>query len=395
MIFGDNKIIPFPERLKSQMIDEIGKGKQIDYPERLKKQVALYTGNGQNTGRSIKETPTMRSFPLRERLMLDMDEKSETYLMPSPNGSMVTISIGTSIRVVNGFAEGIIPDRFRVPKILKSGDYELYWYLKYVCGYIENGEAGKLFPNRVKHFRIEDKAGDAKKKTNTLKTKSAVEYKLTASEAETGISDTKMIELAYVYRVASPKDRTREELAIEILGKVESDERVKDYSKGADLQGYAFFLSIVKDVTATRYRVLVQRSIDEEFITYDVNSGAWRFVNNKKLLGTPEYFGQPIVKVPPGRDHNEIILSKVKTDKEFFEALVSAIEVGEVVSSPIEDKDEDEMTIVERLEKQAKAQEGAGDFAGAIKTLEGLMKENASLKGVYAMKIGKLKNKLK
>ena len=396
MIFIDNQMVVFPAKLRDRMMDEIGKGKKIVYPSRLTKKVALYSPEGNSTGRVIEETPTVRSFPLSERMMLDVDPASPSYLMPSESGSMVTVAIGKALRVANGFAEGVVPDRFKEPRVLKQGDYELYWYLKHICGYVENGEAGKKNRDRAKHFRIEDKAGDAKVKTTGIRSKSAVEFKLTGAESETGITDTKMAELAYVYRVASPKDHTRDELAMEILKRVESDQRVKDYSKGSDSQGYEFFLSMLKDVQSTRFRVLVQRSIDEEFITFDANQSAWRFVKNKRMLGTPEYYGQLIVKVPPGRDANEIILSKVKTDKEFYDSMVEAIETGEVTAEvpEVEEKPLEEMSMVEILEAQAKEQEKDGDIKGAIKTLESLMVENKAMKNIYAMKKGKLAKQL-
>lgn len=395
MILVNNRVVEISAELRNKLKQEIGEqGKRINYLKRYRKTVQLYDASGQATGRYKPVAPTGKIFPMKADAMLDMDPKSETYLLPSKSGERVTVEVGTGVKTENGVTTLRNVERFSSPKKILDHEYEHYWFLKYICPYIQNGDGGKK--SKVHHYEIENKAAEATARVTERKVRVKVEHMLSADEAETGITYKKLCELAYAYAIANPMKMERDLLADTILSRVQSDERTREYSHGSDLKGYEFFISLIEDKTDFRYRVAAQKAIDEDIIGFDANTNSWRRVADKSQLGTPHYFGGVIVKVSDGMKAMVGLLEYMRKNKdivsEFEESVSGEARVGKVASPK---KNPEEMTEVELALRQVEEMKAQNNLLGAISILERLKETDRANKQSYSTKIMHLNNKLK
>lgn len=389
MIVINNKLVEIPAKFRSELMKMIGEGKKIKFPKRFVRTVPIYSASGSSTGRYAQETPMVRSFPLSAYTMLDMNEESENYLKPTTSGEYCLIEIGQRIKTENGTTSVTAVERFSKPRVLKTQDYELFWFLYYICPYVENGKGAK--PGGVHHFEIEDKETDAKVKNEARKIKAKVEHMLSGDEAETGLTDKKITELAYIYGVSNPQKLGRELLCETILTRIEKDEKTREYSEGDDEKGYGFFVKILADINEFKYRAIAQKAIDNELIGFDTNSQLWRYIADKHVVGTPAYFGNVVVKKGPNQKPMSALVEHVRKDASTFAYLESVV-TGKIpatsasVASPIE-----EMTDVEKKIAFAKELEQSKNFAAAYQIYIELKEEDKANKQSHTLNANRLK----
>lgn len=395
MILINNQVVELPKSLREQLQKEIGKeGKRINYVKRYRKVAPLYNMSGQPTGQYAPVQPKAKNFPMRAvDIMLDMTPDSETYLQPVENGTTVTVEVGTGVKTENGITTLRNVTRFATPKKIVSNEYEHYWFLKYICPYIENGAGGKK--SKVHHYEIENKEAEATARVTERKVRVKVEHLLSADEAESGISYKKLCELAYAYAIANPMNMQRDLLSDTILNRVQIDERTREYSHGSDLKGYEFFISLIDNKVDFRYRVAAQKAIDDELIGFDANTQCWRRVADKTHLGTPHYFGGVIAKVGEGIKPMVGLLDFMRKNPNIvaeFEESGSGEAGSAKVASP--KKSLDEMSEVEIALEQVDEMKKNGNFLGAISILENLMEVDRANRQSYSTKIMHLKKKM-
>jgi len=389
MIVINNKLVEIPVKFRGELMKMIGEGKKIKFPKRFVRTVPIYSPSGSSTGRYAQETPMVRSFPLSAYTMLDMNPQSENYLKPTKSGEYCLVEIGQRIKTENGTTSVTSVERFSKPRVLKNQDYELFWFLYYICPYVENGKGAK--PGGVFHFEIEDKDTDARVKNEARKVRAKVEHLLSGDEAETGLTDKKIIELAYIYGVSNPQKLGRELLCETILNRVEKDEKTREYSEGDDEKGYAFFAKILTDMNEFKYRAVSQKAIDNEILGFDSNSQSWRYIADKHVIGTPAYFGNLIVKKGPNQKPMSALVEHVRKDSSTFNYLESVV-TGQVpvaslgVASPLE-----EMTDTEKKVAFAKQLEQSKNFAAAYQIYTELKEEDKANKQSHTLNANRLK----
>ena len=389
MIFVNNKLVELPAALRAELINEIGeKGKKIIYPKEFRKKTPVYSQSGTPTGQYIEEKPVQRSFPMRTQLRLNLET-----MMPDPKGAFVEVVVGRAEKVEAGMATKLTGERFEKPKTLKGDEYETFWYLKYICPFVKNSVSFKR--GGVYHFEIEDKATESKQNLNAKKQRSKVEYLLSHDESETGLTDKKIIELAYIYGVQAPKEYIREELCDIILKRVETDERTKEFSVDPDKKGYEFFTSIIQDKTEATFRVAIQKAIDEEIISFDVANSSWRYVNDKRHIGTNAYYGGVILKVATGLRPYPALIDKLRKDRVLLDNLIETLRTPQGVLEDIKvtkDASEDgEASEIDELRTIANGYKKEGNYDLAIKAFEELRKKDKARAGYYAIELKRCK----
>jgi hypothetical protein len=394
MIVINNRLVELPQALRTQLVKEIGEGKNINFIKSLRKTAPIYNVSGNATGQYMPVKPVMRSFALSSSLLLDMNLESENYLKPSPDGEYCTVEVGQSIKTENGITQLKSVERFSKPRRLSSKDYEVYWFLVYICPYIENGVSSKK--GGVHHYEIENKEKEAQVKSQSRKIRAKVEHLLSGDESETGISKEKLVEIGYAYAIANPNLLGRDLLTETILEKIQVDEKTREYSTGSDEKGYDFFLKIIEDKVDFKYRVTAQKAIDNDIIGFDSNASSWRYVSDKKQLGTPLYFGGVIVKVAQGVKPVQALLEHMRKHKDVLGNFEGELEEGQIARKNARgEKSFDEMTDVEKAEKLAEELVQKGNYSGAISVYEELKELDRSNKQRWQGKILGLTKKAK
>lgn len=389
MIVINNKLVEIPVKLRTELVNMIGDGKKVKFPKRFVRTVPIYSPSGSSTGQFAQETPMVRSFPLSAYTMIDLNPDSETYLKPNPKGEYCLVEIGQRIKTENGTTSVTSVERFAKPRVLKAQDYELFWFLYYVCPFVANGKGAK--PGGVHHFEIEDKETDAKVKNEARKIKAKVEHMLSGDEAETGLTDKKIVEIAYVYGISSPQKLTRELLCETILTRIEKDEKTREYSEGDDEKGYGFFVKILADINEFKYRAIAQKAIDNELIGFDTNSQSWRYIADKHVVGTPAYFGNVVVKKGPNQKPMSALVEHVRKDVSTFAYLESVVTGQVPVTLASEASPAMEMTEVEKKVAFAKELEQSKNFAAAYQMYLELKEEDKANKQSHTLNANRLK----
>lgn len=389
MIVINNKLVEIPVKLRTELVNMIGDGKKVKFPKRFVRTVPIYSPSGSSTGQFAQETPMVRSFPLSAYTMIDLNPDSETYLKPNPKGEYCLVEIGQRIKTENGTTSVTSVERFAKPRVLKAQDYELFWFLYYICPFVANGKGAK--PGGVHHFEIEDKETDAKIKNEARKIKAKVEHMLSGDEAETGLTDKKIVEIAYVYGISSPQKLTRELLCETILTRIEKDEKTREYSEGDDEKGYGFFVKILADINEFKYRAISQKAIDNELIGFDTNSQSWRYIADKHVVGTPAYFGNVVVKKGPNQKPMSALVEHVRKDASTFAYLESVVTGQVPVTLASEASPVMEMTEVEKKVAFAKELEQSKNFAAAYQMYLELKEEDKANKQSHTLNANRLK----
>lgn len=397
MIIVNNERVELPKKFKDELQNKLRNGVNVNYLKSKIKKAALYTLSGTDTGRTIEETPKMRSFPMERQLLLDLDPASPNYLKPdNVNGTLATICIASNVEIKNGDIVGFKKVKFKKATKLNIQDYETYYFLYYISDKVKNGLSGKYGRNH--HYEIEDLKAEAVVKVANTKAEAKAKYLLTGEAEETGISDAKLVELAYAYGIMGAKKFTREELAVKIISKIEVDQKTKTVSAGSDLSGFEYFNHIVSDKTETTYRVVMNKAIEEDVFGYDEAVGKWRYINDKTRLGQSGYFGVAIEGVNPKLKPQVGLLEKLRTDNSFFQVVygllqeVKAERIAVTESAPEKAASPEEpKSPIEQLKDLAKTHKQQGNYSEAIEIYDRLIEEDPANKQTYAMQRGKLK----
>lgn len=400
MIIANHEKRELPKDLKEDILAKLRKGVNINYLKSKVKRTPLYTINGTETGQTIEESPKMRSFPMERQLMINLDPKSPNYMRPdNVNGTLATVCIASNVEIKDGSIVGFRKVKFKKAQKLGVQDYETFYFLYYISDKVKNGVSG--VSGKVHHYEIEDPKADAVATVSIAKAESKAKYLLTGDEEETGITDAKLVELAYAYGILGAKKFTREELVVKIIAKIEVDKKTKTISSGADYSGYEYFNQLVSSKAEMQYRVVMNKAIEEDVFGYDESSGKWRYINDKAKLGQPGYFGVVIDGVNPKVKPQAGLLEKLKTDNKFYQVVYSLLQeaktekVAEVESAPeLAASPKEPKSIIDELKELAKKQKQQGEYEAAISTYDKLIEEDPSSKQAYALQKGKVKSML-
>lgn len=197
------------------------------------------------------------------------------------------------------------PRNFSYTGMVSIKNKELLFWFKKVCPWCENGDN---FSGKIPKCRIEDLAGDARRR---VQEKSAnVEFETLLYNERLGLSEEKLRTIAKAYFINGVDEMSLDQVKLAL----------ETYVKRDKLEGVSKFLKLADADTIIEIKSRLQKAIDDRIIVFMLRDHKWAWVteNGKKNI--------EICKISAASEPNNALYEYYLNSSKFQKELLSRLE---------------------------------------------------------------------